>query len=112
MALSNRPLSGCLEPTLASGLTDFLLVQPTVSASATPSTAISGIRRDIKPQEKSCLSPWGLGCQVADLRLNPKTCDLTPNSQPLNLLQRGLGCRSQQFLRILLWIAMAEHGVD
>ena len=35
MALSNSTLSGCLDPTLASGLTDFLLVQPTVSASKT-----------------------------------------------------------------------------
>src|SRR5271156_1326798 len=54
MALSNRTLSGCFDPTPAKGLTDFLLVQPTVSASTTPRTAIDEIRDDIKPSRYTC----------------------------------------------------------
>src|SRR5579864_371657 len=56
MALSNRTLSGCFEPTLASGLTDFLLVQAAVKANRTPSTAIDAIRRDIRPLKSRV---WG-----------------------------------------------------
>src|SRR5215468_4551865 len=50
MARSNRTLSGCLEPTFASGLLTFLLVQPTLSASA-PSRTIVGKLRDIRTSE-------------------------------------------------------------
>src|SRR5258706_7884065 len=46
MARSNSTLSGCFDPTLASGLTDFLLVQATVIASKIPSTGISDLRPD------------------------------------------------------------------
>src|SRR6267143_1586965 len=50
MALSKRTLSGCLEPTLDSGLTDFLFVQAVVINNRNPKNATNGIRRDIKPQ--------------------------------------------------------------
>src|ERR1700691_1759906 len=50
MALSNNTLSGCFDPTLARGLTDFLLLQATVAASNMPNTAISETRRDIRPR--------------------------------------------------------------
>src|SRR6266849_7085457 len=46
MDRSNSTLSGCFDPTLASGLTDFLLVQATVIASNRLSTGISELRRD------------------------------------------------------------------
>src|ERR1700730_12355421 len=46
MARSNKTLSGCFDPTLASGLTDFLFVQATVIASKIPSTGISDLRHD------------------------------------------------------------------
>src|SRR5882757_2890683 len=45
---SNNTLSGCLDPTFASGLTDFLLVQATVSTSSTVVNANVETRRDIK----------------------------------------------------------------
>src|SRR5258708_39505089 len=47
MALSNRTLSGCLDPIFASGLTDFLLVQAVVISSNVPSTAMNENRRDM-----------------------------------------------------------------
>src|SRR5438477_12616973 len=95
MALSNRTLSGCLEPTPASGLTDFLFVQAAVSASSTPSTAINGIRRDIRTSNQ-----W------------PVIRDQGPgNFETLNFLECCLGCCLEQGLGILLWIAIAEHGV-
>src|SRR5205807_556551 len=49
IARSNRTLSGCLEPTLASGLFTFLLVQAAVKNSNMTSDAINGVRRDIGP---------------------------------------------------------------
>src|SRR5207248_1316270 len=45
---SNKTLSGCLDPIFASGLTDFLLVQPTVRTSRNPVNAIAETRRDIE----------------------------------------------------------------
>src|ERR1700728_5270539 len=56
MALSNRTLSGCFDPTLASGFTDFLLVQAMVITSSMPTTAINGMRRDICTSKKIM---WG-----------------------------------------------------
>src|SRR6266851_947107 len=51
MALSNSTLSGCLEPTLAKGLTDFLLVQAAVTSSNMPTTATKELRRNIRPRD-------------------------------------------------------------
>src|SRR4029077_15305803 len=48
MARSNRTLSGCLEPTFASGLLTFLLVQAAVRASSAPSRATHETRRRIE----------------------------------------------------------------
>src|ERR1700686_3402477 len=53
MALSNRTLSGCFDPTFASGFTDFLLVQPMVITSSNPNPAINEFRRDIRPRSES-----------------------------------------------------------
>src|ERR1700722_9564343 len=70
MALSNKTLSGCLDPTLASGLTDFLLVQAMVITSNMPNTTINGMRRDIEPRTSDLL-PVGtaaLGCPPSTAR--------------------------------------------
>src|SRR6478672_2655792 len=56
IALSNRTLSGCLEPTPASGLTDFLLVQAPVRASSRPNSAIDVVRQDIQTSEWPVIS--------------------------------------------------------
>src|SRR5208283_4731787 len=64
--------SGCLEPTPASGLTDFLFVQAAVRASKTPSTAIDAIRRDIRPLRKLLCGAGSMtrpGRALARLRL-------------------------------------------
>src|SRR6266851_5549993 len=63
MALSKRTLSGCLEATLDSGLTDFLFVQAAVINSSIPKNATNGIRCDIKPQEFSIVN-----CQFSILK--------------------------------------------
>src|ERR1700732_5510269 len=55
MARSNRPLSGCLDPTFDSGLLTFLLVQPTANAS-TPNRRMTGIRRDIEDLGETVVS--------------------------------------------------------
>src|SRR5579872_4096783 len=47
MALSKRTLSGCLEPTLARGLTDFLLEQAAVSSSNAARNAMKEFLRNI-----------------------------------------------------------------
>src|ERR1700686_5594190 len=66
MALSNRTLSGCFDPTFASGFTDFLLVQPMVITSSMLNTAINGFRRDITPRNESSeldhVGTAALGC--------------------------------------------------
>src|SRR5271167_567334 len=93
MALSNSTLSGCFDPTLASGFTDFLLEQATVSASSNASTAINETRRDIRPRIR--------------FQLLTANCWLAL----LDLQQRSFGRCLQQRLRILPWITTTEHGV-
>src|SRR3979411_3549111 len=54
MALSKRTLSGCLDPTFASGLTDFLLVQAAVISNNVLITAINENLRDMNTSNCSC----------------------------------------------------------
>src|ERR1700722_73272 len=105
MALSNRILSGCFEPTPASGLTDFLLVQAAVTRSSVPSNAINSFRPDKLDCDKPDIRPQTFG-------LREKFCvKLRVASRNLYFLQGGLRCRSQKLLRIPSWITIAEHGV-
>src|SRR5579863_301547 len=83
IALSNRTLSGCFDAILASGLFAFLFVQAQVMVSKRPRTAIGTTRRDIAPRKNDYLDS----------------------------LQRGFGGCLQQFLRVLRWITLTEHGV-
>src|SRR5205823_681847 len=83
IARSNKTLSGCLEPTFASGLVTFLFVQPTARASM-HSRITTGIRRDITPQKYL---------------------------SALNFQQCGFSSCLQQFLSVSLWIALTEHRV-
>src|SRR3981081_2745861 len=104
MALSKRTLSGCFEPTFDSGLTDFLFVQAAVINSSIAKNATNGIRRDIKPQLRIFSRQW----LIFDLKGRPGL------PSQLKLLYLGHCCfgrRLQQCLRILSWIAAAEHGV-
>src|SRR3954471_9168486 len=55
MALSNSTLSGCFDPTLERGFTDFLLVHAGASAINALSRAINAIRRDIRTPEKKLI---------------------------------------------------------
>src|SRR5271169_6273277 len=106
MALSNNTLSGCFEPTLARGLTDFLLVHAAVMISSKPSTAVSEIRRDkrdIRPSTSLC----GDSCP----RLSAREARSFFSRPPLDFQQRRFRSRFQQRLRILLWITTTEHGV-
>src|SRR5580700_7625188 len=57
MALSNSTLSGCTDATLPSGLTAFLLEQPTITASPNPTTTIKEVRRDINTSNLNECSP-------------------------------------------------------
>src|SRR2546427_7180766 len=56
IARSNKTLSGCLDPTLASGLLTFLLVQATVKARVA-SNMNTAIRRSIRPRMCSFQRP-------------------------------------------------------
>src|SRR4029077_19334666 len=105
MARSNRTLSGCFEPTFASGLLTFLLVQPTANAS-TPSRRMTGIRRDIENLGKSVVSLQWSARKLEDL---PTTEDRRRLS--LDFLQCGLHRSLHHFLRIYLGIAFTEDGV-
>src|SRR6267143_7263068 len=67
MALSKRTLSGGVEPTLDSGLTDFLFVQAAVINSSIPKNTTNGIRRDIKPQ----LGIFNRQLPISDLKGHP-----------------------------------------
>src|ERR1700734_3652992 len=97
MALSNSTLSGCFDPTLASGLTDFLLVQPTVSASNTASAAINENRRDIRPRNgDDYVGAAALGC--------PPERSSAFFLPPLDFQQHRFRRRLQQRLCILPWI--------
>src|SRR5271166_6056423 len=71
IALSKSTLSGCLEPTLASGLTDFLLVQAAVIKSNRLSAAIDEYLRDIKDLKSTwnCVGTAALGCPPSEARL-------------------------------------------
>src|SRR5215468_1362381 len=108
MARSNSTLSGCLEPTLASGLLTFLLVQPMLSASA-PSRTIVGKLRDIRTSET------GRRRKPSILRADSRRARIRnsryTNPFELNLQQSRFGCGLQQLLGICLWIALGEHGV-
>src|SRR5580700_1458780 len=94
MALSNSTLSGCFVPTLANGLTDFLLVQPTVSASKMASAAINENRRDIKTSNQSC--PLKIRLSTAPLPLPPSAA---PRHSSLDHHYRTRRCLPPVFLR-------------
>src|SRR5246500_4774182 len=91
MALLNRTLSGCFDPTFARGFTDFLLVQPMVITSSNPNPAINEFRRDIKPQiigikssELNHVGTAALGCPAE--RSSARRCrwqEATPSALPL-----------------------------
>src|ERR1700733_297893 len=107
MALSNSTLSGCFDPTLANGLTAFLLVQPTVSASRMASPAINENRRDIRPRY-DYVGTAVLGCPP-----ERSSAFLLPL---LDFQQRGFGSRLEQSFSILSWVILAwitkaEHRV-
>src|SRR5271165_176716 len=78
MERSNRTLSGCLEPTLASGLLTFLLVQAAVKASKRASSARTEIRRieDLKESGTSDLITPAANWRCAPLRAGPARCPL------------------------------------
>src|ERR1700722_10269367 len=97
MALSKRTLSGCLEPTLASGFVLFLLVQAAVISSKLPRNAMSETRRDIRPRLRIL--------KLIRLFVIERVSGL------LDLQKRRFCGRLQQPLYILCWIAIAEHGV-
>src|SRR5258708_6935293 len=104
IARSNKTLSGCFDPTLAKGLTDFLLVQATVIASNRPSTGMIELRRDIRT------SKWLMWGQPPSAVHRAKLgFFIWP--PPLDLQQRRFRRRLQQPLCILLWIPATEHGV-
>src|SRR5580692_2206395 len=104
MALSKSTLSGCFDPTLASGFTAFLFVQPAAINSSVPSPVIRIIRRDIRPQEIfDCQFSI---CNFADSVFAIGNRKLKIQS---DLLQRRFGRGLQQDFSILLWIAAAEH---
>src|SRR5262249_3419672 len=96
MARSNRTLSGCLEPTFASGLLTFLLVQAAQYIRA-PRRIMTGKRRDIRTSGKWLSASGRLGSAV--------TRDLS------HFLQCRLGGGLQQLLGICPWITAAEHRV-
>ena len=117
MALSNKTLSGCFDPTLASGLTDFLFVQATVITSSVPNTIINGIRRDISTSIDSCRTA-ALGVRRAKLgfldSLYSKPHWLRRHGFPQTMTRPSaspLPWPPSTSLRILSWIAIAEHGV-
>src|SRR5215472_10698110 len=96
MARSNRTLSGCLEPTLASGLLTFLLVQAVAMDSNIASDTINRVRHDIGPT------------YTEDCCGQPRRPSL---AQALNFQQRGfVGC-FQQLVRISLGVAVPEDGI-
>src|SRR5215470_11208319 len=101
IARSNRTLSGCLDPTLASGLETFLFVHAEARrSSSTPNRAIDGIRRDMRPtSEKLWLRVYLI-----------KRCSCW-QELVLNLQQRSLSCRLKKALSIGFWIAVSEHSV-
>src|SRR2546427_7002512 len=120
MARSNNTLSGCLEPTLASGLLTFLFVQATLTA-IRPARKIIGIRRDIAPRKyrelgrvfDPAMPPrfmwrWSLGLRPAQAGQRPAP----PQTTALHSFQRGLHCRLQKLLGGTFWIAPAAHRVS
>src|SRR2546429_9923865 len=113
IARSNNTLSGCFDPTFARGLTDFLLVQATVTASTRPSTGMMDLRRDkpdIRPSR--CFREFYSYVRTAALGCPPRVARLLSVMPPsLNFQQRRFRRRLQQPFRILGWIAFAEHGV-
>src|ERR1700734_3767428 len=107
MALSNSTLSGCFDPTFASGLTAFLLVQATVNISSTPETATSEIRRDIKTsiflRGDSIFEMWGQPPPRAR-RAKLGTFHLTAESAVLDFQKSRFRRSFQQRHGILHWI--------
>src|SRR6266513_4611118 len=84
MARSNRTLSGCLDPTLASGLLTFLLVQAAQVTSSAPNRMMTGTRRCIRTSGKN-LTDEGV-CPYAN--------------RESNFLERRLGGGLQQPLGV------------
>src|SRR5208282_5634369 len=72
MARSNSTLSGCFDPTLASGFTDFLLVHATVSASSNASRTKLEFRR-IK---NLCTNFWPLTSAILTPAANSRSAPL------------------------------------
>src|SRR5438105_88481 len=97
IARSNSTLSGCLEPTLASGFWTFLLVQAAVRASSSPNSRTTVLRHNIKtPEELVVFAVF--------------TCPRGSAELSLHFQQRGLYRSFQQFLRVTLWIAVTEYS--
>src|ERR1700723_812571 len=136
MALSTKTLSGCFEPTLARGLTAFLLEQAAVMIRSVANSAMRETRRDIRPRLKIfCVSITRTGCAVmlvakgrpsgANARIRKdraarlESCPalvrfpgpIFEQFQVLDFHEHCLGRCLQQCFRILCWIAAAEHGV-
>src|SRR5207245_5129429 len=108
MPRSNNPLSGCLESTLANGLSTFLLVHAVVSASV-PARTITGIRKE-KDMKTSVMPLCNSVPSVVYAFCNHKGHRVTQRKN-LHFLQRGFKRRLQQCLGINLWIAVATHRV-
>src|SRR5271157_1568617 len=83
MARSKSTLSGCFDPTLARGLTDFLLVQATVKASSKARNKTKELRRTIQH-----LNPENPPFDHHDSRRARPGCALCP-------LQGSAACRVQ-----------------
>src|SRR5260370_40328375 len=90
MARSNSTLSGCFDPTFASGFTDFLLVHATVNVSSSPSNTKLEFRRIENLIIKSIHVATGL-CPVRRAK-----------ARQLHSLQTRTPRRFQQRLRIHL----------
>src|SRR5216683_266416 len=97
MARSNSTLSGCFEPTFASGFTDFLFVHATVNVSSSPRSAKLKFRRIIQ--------------HLKFLINSRRDGRLGRPASRLHSLQTCAPCRFQQRLGIHFRIALAEHRI-
>src|ERR1700693_5573806 len=96
MARSNSTLSGCFDPTFASGFTDFLFVHATVNASSSPRSTKIEFRRII---------------QHLKFLINSRRDGRPGRPASLHSLQTRASRRFQQRLGIYLRIALAEHRI-
>src|SRR5947207_6404862 len=107
MPRSNRTLSGCLESTLASGLSTFLFVHAVVSASVA-ARAITEVRRDSMDTSGLVISD-----RLSVIRTHCMGWSPITGNRPLLLhfLQRCFQRRLQQSLSVNHRIAVTEHSV-